>query len=273
MTRPLSTALPERTNRRPVKSAVRALEVLSLFSREQKRLSQSEIVQKLSYPQSSTTFLLKSLVECGYLSYDREQRKYLPTPEVLTLGHWLHDLGYDAFFRKSVITKMLDELREISGETVYVATQNDIFVQYHRVLAKNRSVSLSIPEGTMLPLTYCADGYVLLSSLPTMKADRICRLINARECDPTQRLAYPKVTDQLSQIRERGYFYLRSSHLRGAGSIAMLLPVAIAGRPVAVGIGGMADRIERELNRMRCTLQGVLRNYSDELAMAFTSDS
>jgi len=272
MTRSLDSMFRERTNSRPVKSAVRALEVLSLFSREQKRLSQSEIVRKLSYPQSSTTFLLKSLMECGYLSYDREQRKYLPTPEVLTLGRWLHDLGYDTFFRKSVITKMLDELRDVSGQTVYAATQNDIFVQFHRILANNRSAPLYVPEGTMLPLTYCAHGYLLLSCLPKTKADRICRLINARESDPRRRLVLPKVADRLARIREHGYFYLRSPYVRGEGSIAMLLPVLIAGRPVAVGIGGVADRMEPELNRIKSILQGVLRDYSDELSMIFASD-
>jgi DNA-binding IclR family transcriptional regulator len=260
-------------DRSPVKSAVRALEVLSLFSHERKELSQAEIIKKLSYPQSSATFLLKSLMEAGYLSYDRRQRTYLPTPEVLHLGSWLQDFGYDYFFRKSVITDMLQELQQATDETVCVTTQNDIFAQFHRVMVRNLSVTMYIPEGTMLPLSYCAYGYMLLSCQSPAKADRICRLINAREREPSRRLVLSKIANQLAQTRERGYCYLRNPYLLGAGSIAMLLPVTVAGRPIAIGIGGVAERMELKLDKMQRTLKKIVSKYAGELTTAFCAKS
>lgn len=255
--------------RPPVKSAIRALEVLSLFSKKRCALSQSDIIRQLKYPQSSGTFLLKSLMEAGYLSYDRKDRTYLPTPEVLLLGRWLQDYGYEGFFSKSAITALLDDLQNATDETISVATQNDIFAQFHRVLVKNLSATMYIPEGAMLPMSYTAYGYVLLSAQTPGKAERACRLINARERTPSRRLDLQKMADKLHLIRETGYCYMRNPYLLGAGSIAALLPVRIAGHHVAVGIGGPAERIEGKLPNLTRTLRSIVTKHGGALRAAF----
>ena len=60
--------------RDPIKSAARTLEVLELFHEQRAPLRLKYIFEKLSYPQSSTTSLLKSMVVLGYLNYDRPTR-------------------------------------------------------------------------------------------------------------------------------------------------------------------------------------------------------
>ena len=44
--------------RSPIKSAARVLEVLELFAEIRAPLRQKVVVERLAYPQSSTTFLL-----------------------------------------------------------------------------------------------------------------------------------------------------------------------------------------------------------------------
>ena len=62
--------------RSPIKSAARVLEGLELFSELRAPLRQKYVVERLGYPQSSTTGLLKSLVSVGYLNYHRATRTY-----------------------------------------------------------------------------------------------------------------------------------------------------------------------------------------------------
>jgi len=74
---------------RVVKSAVRVLEVLELFDRLQREASVGEVARELGYPVSSTSMLLGSLLERGYLRHGPDQRTYFPTPRVTLLGAWI----------------------------------------------------------------------------------------------------------------------------------------------------------------------------------------
>ena len=73
----------------PIKSAARVIEVLELFTTDPRPLSLKEISTRLSYPQSSTTVLMKSLMSLGYLNYDPARRVYFPTLRVTRLGDWI----------------------------------------------------------------------------------------------------------------------------------------------------------------------------------------
>ena len=63
-----------------VKSATRAIEILEYFKLAQQPRSMSQMASDLGYPQSSTTVMLKTLVNLGYLNFDRSTRDYFPTP-------------------------------------------------------------------------------------------------------------------------------------------------------------------------------------------------
>jgi DNA-binding IclR family transcriptional regulator len=252
-----------------VKSAVRALEVLECFSRERTPLTQKQICSSLRYPQSSTTFLLKSMVEVGYICYNRQQRAYFPTPEVLKLALWLEKSDYKFLFGTSVVTEMIYGLRDRTNETVALSTQNDTHVHWHRMLASDLAAELCIPEGKMYPLTYSSHGWILLSHNPPEQIEKLVRLINWREKDRSRRIDVQAALDRAAQIREQGFVYWRNVHLPGGGSVAMLLPVMVAGRPIAIGIGGPVARIERKLDEMVAVLRETIEVFGDPIRDAF----
>jgi DNA-binding IclR family transcriptional regulator len=251
--------------RAPVKSAIRVLDVLALFSRERRPLSQNELVQKLNFPQSSTAFLLRSLIEAGYMSFDRTRRVYFPTPEVLRISKWLEAFGFAEFFEHSVITRMLEELRSATQETAAIASQNDLFAHFHRVLDSNLSVKLYLPEGTNLPLTYSSYGLMLLSTQSDEQIDRTCRLINARHSDPQLKTDVKTIVSRMKEVRTAGYCYLRNPYLLGASSIATLIPLKVLNRHVAVGIGGVTERMEERFDWFKDFLLDTVKRYSGEL--------
>ena len=57
-----------------VKSAARVFEVLEYFDRIRRAATVMEIARTLDYPQSSTSVLLRSMVELGYLEQDPARR-------------------------------------------------------------------------------------------------------------------------------------------------------------------------------------------------------
>lgn len=254
--------------RREVKSAVRSLDVLYLFAAERRALSQREIVRLLGYPQSSTTFLLKTMVDSGYLIYDPNERTYFPTPKVLSVGDWLRETDYGSMDGDSPLSDLIRELQDEFGETVCLSTQNDTNVYWHRVVARNLPTSLYYPEGHMYALTYSSHGWVLMSRLDEERVDRTCRLVNARERDIRLRVDPDKAVRRAEQIRQRGYFYHRNTFLVGGSSVSMLLPGTIAGRVVAIGVGGMVERIESKLDRIVPRFQAVVNAYGERIGAA-----
>jgi len=257
---------------RTVKSALRVLEILRLFSERKAALSQTDIYRMLGIPQSSITFLLRTMIEAGYLTYHRDNRVYFPTPEVLHLGKWLEGFGYDFFFRESAITDLIDEIGSRTGETVSITSQNDIFVHFHRVSVRNIPADLQIAEGSVFPLTYSSYGRVLLSRQPDKQIDRVCRLIRAREADPQRRFDVDRMVAQIVAMRSHDYFYALNPLLREAGSVATTLPITIAGRDVAIGVGGPAKRIERNLEPIIAVMRDAIAERRGELLAVFGSE-
>ena len=252
-----------------VKSAVRALDLLELFAREQRALTQKEIIAKLQYPQSSTTFLLKSLVESGYLGYDRIERRYLPSPEIFKLGYWLEHYGFDLFFRKNVVERLVKDLQTLSGETASVASSNDLFVHFHRVLDFHLPREFCIPEGRTLPLTVCSYGVTLLSAHSGTEVERICRLIKVREHHNGRLLNLKSILNRVSAARRDGHCFMHNEIMIGSCSVSMLLPVLIAGRHVAVGIGAPVGRLEPKISEIFRILESTVSKYKDEILETF----
>ena len=93
-----------------VKSATRAIEILEYFKLAQQPRSMSQIASDLGYPQSSTTVMLKTLVNLGYLNFDRSTRDYFPTPKLTTLGDWIPRVMFGS-------GQMIDALNDLHSAT------------------------------------------------------------------------------------------------------------------------------------------------------------
>lgn len=65
-----------------IKSAKRVLEVFEFFAARQGAATVMDVAREMAYPQSSTSELLDSLRNLGYLSYDRFSRQFNPTLRV-----------------------------------------------------------------------------------------------------------------------------------------------------------------------------------------------
>ena len=238
---------------RTVKSAVRVLEVFEFFDRIQREATVGEVARVLGYPVSSTSVLLGSLFERGYLRHGADQRSYFPTPRVTLLGSWVEPLLHP----HSEILRMMAELGEATGESIILAAPSRDQAQYLHVVPATTTMRMHVGPGTMRPLVASGLGRVLLSAMPE---ERVRQLVMRHNDGPRVqeegRISLPALSREMAAIRVRGYAVVLRGLTPGAGLVAMLLPWQLDGLPLAVGIGGW----QREIRSRQTEYVGLLRD-------------
>lgn len=227
-----------------VKSALRALEILEYFKLNQQRRSMSEIAHDLGYPQSSATVLLKTLITLGYLSYDRQERAYFPTPKVTSLGDWIPL----ALFGTGKILEAMRDAHTATGEGIFIGTKSDIYLQYTRTIESIHALRFHVDEGSIVPLTRSAAGWMLLSSMPEDRLENLVRRANIA-CPVQDRVSLKEMEERIAEIREKGYARAQEVPLEGGATIVVPLPVRIQGQPACLALGGVAQRINDNFER------------------------
>ena len=189
---------------RSVKSARRALEILDLYEKLRRPAAVGEVARLLAYPQSSTSFLMNDLRRLGYLNYDAETRRFAPTMRVALLGGWIQA----GTFGRSEIFGLLERVRELTGMTTLLCTQNGVEVQYMHVIETGASPhKLSLRPGTARPICRAAGGLVLLAERSDAEIGRIVRSINATATGK-QREDPARVMRHVQRTRREGYGWI-----------------------------------------------------------------
>lgn len=225
----------------PVKSAIRALEILEYFDDVRCPQSIGEIARALSYPHSSATALLRSLRGAGYLQFNARQRTYFPTDRVPFLGSWLNP----PLFEQAALPRMMKEIRRRTGQLVVVAALNGDMAQYIHVLNEPSAIDLRIRIGQKRPLAATGVGLVLLSAMADDDIRAIFHRINADRTRKAEHAAVRTVLPTVNQIRSQGYSFTRNRLFKGVGMLSLAIPTWRASQPLAVGVGGRCQLLEK----------------------------
>lgn len=249
------------TRDRPlVKSAIRAVEVLELFSRERRPLTLSEIIEALGYPQSSTTVMLKSLLVIGYLNYNRDTKTYYPNISVTRLGDWIPESDLVS----GPIQRLMRDMHERTTESISIAVQNDINVHFLSVLNSSHKIRFLIPSRGQRTLLQSNLGWMLLAH----KSDKEIASIH-HQIGLTNVHRMPGLDDvmrQVGEIRANGYCFIPHLPVSGAASVAMLLPSSFHNQPMVVGVGGYVPRLEANLQEILAAMTLSINGFGQSLA-------
>ena len=235
-------------NTAAVKSAIRVIEIFEYFESSREPRSLKEIVDHLQDPQSSSTVLLKNLVGLGYLSYDCRMRKYFPTPRLSRLGDWVGN----SLFGESRVLSLMSELQKATGELIGLGIQNDINIQYLKVVYPSHALPYFVPEGNLRELTQSAGGWMLLSQLPARKLDYTIRRVNLAAA-PDKRVNVQQFIERMAQVKRDGHAYAENIPFENAATLSVSLPITLKGQPAVLGVSGHLDDIQprrKELNEL-----------------------
>lgn len=249
----------ERDLRGVIKSAKRVLEVFDFFAEQRRPLTVADVVTGLSYPQSSTSVLLKSLTRLGYLSYNRHTRLYIPTLRVALFGGWV----CDALYSQLSLSSLIDDLhKRCGGKMVMIGMQNDMFVQYIQVTQSPREdFPWYIKPGSLRPLCRSGIGRVLLSKKSDVEVQQILWRINAEEKDPSLRMSLAELLYELNLVRAHGYAYTEGTVIARTGVVAVEMPTPPGQPPMGIGIGGPIEMLRAEREHWLSLLRETLEPY------------
>jgi len=229
-----------------IKSAGRVLALFEYFAERRAAATISEIAQALGMPQSSTSMLVKSLVTLGYLDQDVDCRRYLPTLRATLLGDWVSAPSAAG----SPVIRRLELIQRETGETILLARQNGVHALYIHIIEASHAVRLHVRAGMARPMTLAATGLALLATRPKAEVRAIARRINAEMADPARRRSEQEVLAKIATIHATGVSEGVSAITPGAAVIAMLIPQTTEAFPLAVGVGGPAERIVANRDRI-----------------------
>ncbi|MEN2979536.1 helix-turn-helix domain-containing protein [Tistrella bauzanensis] len=240
-----------------IKTARRVFEVLEYFDEVRRPLTLRDVATHFGYPVSSTAALLKSLLQLGYVDFNRPTRTYMPTMRIAMLGEWVQA----SLFGEGRILRLMQHLKDTTGEMVSLGTQSDIYMQYVHVLYSEEGLQYRIRPGSVRSMTRSGFGWLLFSAMPDAEIDKLLRRVNIDEDDPARRMTFDELMVQVDEVRRLGHVYSRHTVTRGAGVIGMLLPAQSYGRRFTIGVGGPVERLEDKHDMILDTMREAIPRF------------
>ncbi|ETR78906.1 hypothetical protein X566_02055 [Afipia sp. P52-10] len=238
----------------PVKSAERVIQILELFRAVRQPLRLNTIASDLDWPIPSTVALLKTLVGMGYLIFSTKERTYFPSPHLASLGNWVEP----AFFEDSHAMEIAERLCEQTTEHVVLSVHSGLHVQHVKVLHGIDDARYGTRDGSMRLVVRTSPGLVLLGAMPMQAVDRICRQINIKYRNKTERIDPDQFSKTIASVKRQGFSSLYGvPHIEGA-MLSMLLPPTRSGQRIAVSVGGRKERIKQNRDRLLQTMADVI---------------
>lgn len=267
MNEPMTPARQSPAKDGSVKSSMRTLEILEYCDSVQRAVTVSELVDNLGYPQSSTSVLVKSMVNAGYLTHDGKTRGVLPTSRVSLLGRWVQPA-----LARPELKQLMRNLGEIIGQTIVLGVPHGIFIRYIDTEPGRLAMRLELPVGTRLPIVSSGMGSMLLAAMSdaeiaavharveTLYAEGGVDAIRASDIADIWNVdpkipPLPDLMRDIEKIRRRGYSMSRNAVAIGAGIICVLLPTHENEQPLGLGVAGLSTMIERDRDFILETIQ------------------
>lgn len=245
----------------------KACDILELIGRSPGVLDQARLADQTGIPRATLYRILAALISRGLIRAD-------PGTQAYTLGFNFLDLAQNAWSSSdlaSIASVELRRLRDLTGETAYLAVQDG-----HHVLSLGRFESAHSERsnarlGALKPMHCTSQGKAILAHLSDAQLDFVVRegLAKFTEktiCDGEQLKAH------LAIVRARGYAIDDEEIVLGTRCVgtAILDP---AGKPLAaISVAGPTFRITAErAERLGQELVDVARRISSLLAPAIKS--
>lgn len=239
-------------DRQFITSLHRGLEVLRAFRPDDRAgLSNGDIAERTGLPNSTVSRLTFTLLETGYLSYDKTTGRYRMGVPVLGLGY----ACLSGMPIREAAQPHMQELADSCGEGVLVALGGrDARTMTYIACARTPSViSLQLGVGSRISLARSAMGRAWLAACPEEERDKLMAELRRH----AGKEAWPALRDGIRQaaaeVAERGFYANFGEWNPGVHSVAVPFPSAHKGGTLlAFNVGGPAsflpaDRLVAEI--------------------------
>ncbi len=225
--------------REQVTSVERALSILELLASRHQGLSSSEISRLTRLPKSSTSYLLRTLVNRGYVRRDQETGQH-------TLGVRVLSLGGQAMQGMALREISLPHLRHLVERTrlgAHLAILDHGDAVYIERIESPGFIKMDIWNGRRVAPQVTAIGKALICHLERQEVQEIVAGHPTTPASSKTITSMPRLIAELATTRRRGYAIDDEEHAVGVRCVAA--PVFAASREVvaAIGVSGTVSQL------------------------------
>lgn len=246
--------------REQVTSVERALSILELLASKHQGLSASEISRFARLPKSSTTYLLRTLVNRGYVRRDPETGQH-------TLGIRVLSLGGQAMQGMALREIAIPHLRQLVERTrlgAHLAILDHGDAVYVERIESPGFIKMDIWNGRRVAPQATAVGKALICHLERHEIQEIAARHQVTPASSKTLVTIPRLMEDLSGTRQRGYAIDDEEHAVGVRCLAAPVFAASGEVVAAIGVSGTVSQISDEY-------LGSLGNIIRTAALKFSS--
>lgn len=253
---PAGLVAADASERAPVKSAARVLDIVEVLAAAPGGLSFTEIGRRLDLPKSSLHGLLATLSGRGYIGYDAERHVYS-----LGIRVWEHGQAYlrHQDLLGEAHRAMEAIVREIN-ETVQLAVLDGLENVYLDKVDCSHPVRLQSEVGKRLEAHATGLGKVLLAFLPP---DELEARLARSNSHTLIRFTPQTITDQAALLREleivRRQGFAVDDQEYTPGLICVAVPIREQGGKVATAMSASVPIMRAGPEQLAAALQAVAR--------------
>lgn len=250
-------------SRHSVKSAERVFRILEDFARTREPARLSDLARRLGHPVSSVNALLKCMVDLGYMEFDDTSHRYYPAARVAHLGSWLNCQDYE----QTAVLEAMYLLRETVGESVVLATTNDIYLEYVETLHGHGGIK--ILRGTRRLLVQSGTGWLFLAR--SSIADAISVYLRTIELGELEQAEFSEadLLHRLAEHRKMDISFLRARELLrptahwDAAMMSTIIPSPPGHRPLALGVHGLAESLAEKRDKIADLFGSIVKSLGE----------
>lgn len=240
-----------------VPAAARTVAVFEIFARERRELTKSEVARLLDLPESSTSDLLNTLHEIGYLSRTASTRRFYPTGRLLAMASAIAENDPLTAFG----TEATGLLAQRSGETACCAVLAAEQIKVVAVSEGSYRLRYVLNVGDTFTVHATAIGKALLGGLGDDDMRRVLRLRSLPRRTDNSKTDPREVEAEVREHRKLGWFQAIDEGTMGVSSFAV--SGHVGDRLVGLGIIGPTDRVRSRPDEMRNIVVAVGQQVFD----------
>ena len=245
-----------------LQSLERGLAVLQVFSKENPRLTLSDVARLTGVTRATARRILLTLQHLGFVRADG--RLFSLTPRVLSLG-----FGYLSSLNLwDIAQPFMEELVEQTHESCSAATLDLPDIVYVARVPTRRIMTISLGIGSRLPAHATSMGRVLLADLPDDELDAY--LATGPFTAHTERTTVDpgELRTAVHRVREQGWSLVDQELEMGLRSISAPIRGADGRTVAAVNIAAAAPRVG--LDDLRERFLPPMLATAEQISLAFS---